>query len=195
MRSSASIFGNLAVGVLVVATPLSGQGFVQFDSGWTSEATSQDLRDLGHWKTPIDSGFQEQPGQKNPFLAGLLSAYVPGLGSFYAGNAGHGKRHLAITGGSFALMFVGLAEGGESGAVPFYLGLATYFVNCAWSVVTAAADANADNQRGTAGGASTRLFDDVFVEPSVRLLSGKPGPMAGFWGDSRAELQLVRIRF
>ncbi|MFQ5747045.1 MAG: hypothetical protein ACE5HF_07485 [Gemmatimonadota bacterium] len=39
------------------------------------------------------------PGSKSPGLAGVLSAFIfPGTGSFYAGNEGHGIRHVVIGG-------------------------------------------------------------------------------------------------
>ena len=97
-----------------------------------------------------------QRAVKNPTTAGILSgagAYVgvAGLGSFYAGNAGHGYRHLAI-----GLVTGGAAIGGvaacwdmdcsDATGLLMIGGLVAYAANAVWSVFVGVADAHAYNR-------------------------------------------------
>lgn len=86
--------------------------------------------------------------RKDPFVAGALSWLVPGLGSFYAENSRHGKRHLIILGGSV----VALAAGWNScisslagSCTLMTLGYVAWLGNDVWAIVTAVQDANAYN--------------------------------------------------
>ena len=140
---------------------------------------------------PAGVGFQEESGRKSTFLAGFLSLYVPGAGSFYAGNKGHGYRHLLVVpAASVSLFLIGVGMG-EAGVVPGYLGFAALLANWPWSVVTAVRDANEHNRPAASTGAAAQLFDHVYVEPRLRLLRGD----SGFGGGTRVELRLVRVRF
>lgn len=48
--------------------------------------------------------FPKEDTGKSPFLAGVLSWVIPGVGSFYAGNNRHGWVHLLVFAGSIALL-------------------------------------------------------------------------------------------
>jgi hypothetical protein len=99
---------------------------------------------------------------KSPTTAGILGGAgafvgVPGLGSFYAGNSGHGIRHLAI-----GLVSGGVAAGGvaacwhmdcsDATGMLIIGGLAAYAANAAWSIFVGVADAHAYNRRPELGG-------------------------------------------
>ncbi len=146
-----------------------------------------------------------QQGRKNPTTAGLLSGtcllfpVLPcGLGSFYAGNAGHGWRHLGIGVASYGVMVAGYVSGNCSnfGCEPEGAGLAVlvvgaigYTANAVWSIIVAGDDARAHNQRP---GKST-----VVLAPRVAF--GAPLP-SGILGarlpvQSTVTLPLVRVTF
>jgi hypothetical protein len=94
---------------------------------------------------------------KSPFLAGALSAIIPGVGSFYAGNNRHGFVHLLVFVGSVYLIAVNrstkctAAEMNDPairvgcGDTEAYAALFTFglwAVNDIWSIFTAVSDAN-----------------------------------------------------
>jgi hypothetical protein len=89
--------------------------------------------------------------EKSPFGAGLMSWLMPGLGSFYAGDSGHGTTHLAIAAGSFGLM-AATADGcnlfGEDEPTcGVALAAALVFIgNGVWSIFTAVDDAKDHNR-------------------------------------------------
>jgi len=142
---------------------------------------------------------QQDVGTKSPPLAAFLSGYFPGfaLGSFYAGHTSHGLRHLAVTGGSFALFAVGLGMGfggSEAGKVPFYVGVIAFLGNWAWSTVTAVQDVNDHNARITAARSSASAPDRASVRPELHLSrldwgSGFGVPVL------RADVRLLHVRF
>ena len=139
---------------------------------------------------------QQRRAEKSPALAGILSWVVfPGVGSYYAGNSGHGTRHLVIGLGALTVTVVGLVQAVESidqfgnisggGFALAGVGLLAYMVNSIWSIVVAVNDAGAYN----AGIASV-------IQPGVRILTLSSG-MAPIVPkvDRRVGLQLVRISF
>jgi len=102
---------------------------------------------------------QPVPGEKSPFLAGALSGLLfPGLGSFYAGNSGHGVRHVAIAGVALVGFIVGGFDddcevlGDGSGCTLLFTSFGVYVVNWGWSIVVGVSDANDYNRSlNTAG--------------------------------------------
>ena len=62
-----------------------------------------------------------QADRKEPLVAGLLSWVFPGLGNFYAGQAGHGWRHIGIEVVGLGVLIAGAVQNaddpaGEDGA-------------------------------------------------------------------------------
>lgn len=97
-------------------------------------------------------------GEKDPFVAGLLSWVVPGVGSFYAGNSRHGVTHLVTHVASYALILGGAAScttnysgaatcSTSSGAL-VGVGFVALLVNDVWSIFTAVGDARATRTAG-----------------------------------------------
>lgn len=89
--------------------------------------------------------------EKSPFGAGLMSWLVPGLGSFYAGDTGHGITHLAIGAGSFGIMAATASGcnlfGEDEPTCGIAVAAALVFVgNSVWSVFTAVDDAKQHNR-------------------------------------------------
>jgi hypothetical protein len=91
---------------------------------------------------------------KSPELAGTLSWLLPGAGSFYAGNVGHGFRHLVavpLVLGATVMTYrwadTGSGELGSTQAVVLLSGALLLAGNTLWSVKTAVADAKAYNRR------------------------------------------------
>ena len=136
---------------------------------------------------------------KSPVLAGGLSLVLPlflvnGVGSYYAGNSGHGTRHLLIGFGSFGLMVAGLstcAEGGFldcSGAeeASITIGLLAYLGNWVWSTVTAVLDAGATNRRQRDTGA-------LRFEPRFEVLTAFTLSTSAALVQRRVGLQLFRL--
>ncbi|MHB1096351.1 MAG: hypothetical protein ACYC3F_09255 [Gemmatimonadaceae bacterium] len=93
-----------------------------------------------------------ESGAKSPLAAGVLSLFMPGVGSFYAGNSKHGFVHFGIALGS---MFVVMASCGQGNDAPCGgvadAAVLVNLVNWPWSIVTAVRDA-----RATKDGASRR---------------------------------------
>lgn len=144
----------------------------------------------------FDATLMQGGSKKSPALAGILSWLVfPGVGSYYAGNSGHGTRHLLLGLGTLTVTIVGLAMAVDDiqddltideGSVTLMLvGLLGYGVNAIWSIVTAVTDASHHN----AGIAS-------LIQPGVRILTSSSGmaPMMPTV-DRRVGLQLVRVSF
>lgn len=85
-------------------------------------------------------------GEKDPFVAGVLSAIVPGVGSFYAGNSGHGLRHVIIHIGSYAVLSsAALSCTGDCKSNAAVAGVSALALigNGIWSIFTAVGDARA----------------------------------------------------
>jgi hypothetical protein len=125
---------------------------------------------------PDATAVVQQRGEKSPWLAGILSFFLPyGTGSFYAGNNSHGIRHLVIGGATAIGMGAGLLAACDDGftlcnkddagytvAGIFALG---YLANWVWGTITAVSDANAYNRGST--GAS--------LQPGILVLEPAPG--------------------
>ena len=100
-------------------------------------------------------------GRKSATTAGFLSGVcfllpVCGLGSFYAGDAAHGWRHLGIGVASFGTLVAAFAAGNcsfvtcepEGAGVAVAIGaLLAYTANGIWSIVVAGEDAHDRNRR------------------------------------------------
>lgn len=132
---------------------------------------------------PPQESVQAGGSTRSPAVAGILSLFLPGAGSFYAGHPGHGVRHLLIGAASSGIALIGLIvvvvnqDGGNpgKGGALFVAGSIAYVANDVWSVVTAVNDASRHN-----------------------AASGQPG-VSGFGGMLRPEprlgIPLVRIMF
>ena len=91
--------------------------------------------------------------EKDPFVAGLLSWVIPGVGSFYAGNSRHGVTHLVAHLASYGLIlggaascttnYSGAATCSSSSAATVGIGFVALVVNDVWSIFTAVSDARA----------------------------------------------------
>ena len=210
MNPHRSIANSLAVMLtLGLAQPILCQTPMNFGLHTGLDTRSVGTSMQGESVPPTGVGFQQQAGRKDPFVAGLLSLLIPGVGSYYAGHNGHGTRHLLIFGVGLATYSVGTimwtedclfdfdrdCQGGAAGSL-IVVGSVVVLVNSIWGIVTAVGDANAHNQVGVTGTASVRLFGGVYVEPTIHVFS-PPGPRSG--ADSRAGprvgLQLLRWGF
>lgn len=85
-----------------------------------------------------------ESGAKSPLAAGLLSLFMPGVGSFYAGNSKHGFAHFGVALGS---AFVAMASCGQGNDAPCGgvadAAVLVNLVNWPWSIVNAVRDARA----------------------------------------------------
>jgi NADH:ubiquinone oxidoreductase subunit 6 (subunit J) len=144
----------------------------------------------------------QQADRKDPLVAGILSWIIPGLGSFYAGNSGHGVRHIVIYAGAVVLLFVGAAQAAEeidpfTGEVDegsFALmgaALVVLVANSIWAIITAVGDANAYN-RGT--GRPGRVVGSLYLDPAVRVL-GSNGLRAAGVQQANTGIQLLSVGF
>lgn len=116
---------------------------------------------------------------KSLALAGVLSAYVPGLGSFYAGDPGHGVRHLLAVPLGGGLLFVLGSSMGDAGAVFGIAGLAVLLGNWPWAVVTAVRDAQEFNRNAGSAPPETWADGTTWLPARIRPL----------------KIELVRIAF
>jgi len=113
--------------------------------------------------SPVVASNQQIPGERSSALAGTISglSFGLGLGSFYAGNSGHGVTHLAVAAISMAGM---MSDGGDCAFLLSFgatdstdctlvaISAGVFMVNWIWSITTAASDAREHNikvrQRG-----------------------------------------------
>ena len=138
--------------------------------------------------SPGVASIQPVPGEKSGFLAGALSGLVfPGLGSFYAGNNGHGTRHVVIA----AVAIGGLAAGGGDCFVLGSLGLndpdedctltniaaGVYLANWVWAIVVGVNDASDYN----------RALNTAGVQVAPQFVAIRSG------GQGTTGLQLLRL--
>ncbi len=130
---------------------------------------------------------------KSPAVAGILSWLLfPGVGSYYAGNSGHGTRHVLLAVGSIAAIVAGVAQTGDygdytsAGSALILGGVVAYVANDIWGILTAIHDAERHNE---AAGLSS------VVKPELRVLTAA-GPKA-VWSPAplRLGLQVVRLSF
>lgn len=123
--------------------------------------------------------------ERSPLAAGMMSAVLPGLGSFYAGNSGHGVTHLAVAAASFAGMLAGndscqiVFAGPDSNCTLIAVSGLVFIGNWIWSMATAAGDAKEYNRSLYVAG--------LQVEP--RLVAVRSGSQTG------VGLQILRYGF
>jgi hypothetical protein len=139
----------------------------------------------------------ERAAGKSPVVAGVLSFLVPfGTGSFYAGNSGHGYRHLAVGIGSigvFVLAAVAAEGNTQCDAVCTEAGVAggaviLFTLNWIVGTVTAVIDAGHSNRPLTGPtGALTPAVLTLASHQSVTGLSKRTPPRLG--------IRLVRVAF
>ena len=140
---------------------------------------------------------QQAVGRKSPALAGVLSWLIPGTGSFYAGNSGHGTRHLVLgvitIGGVFAGLSSacedGVCDADDSGIAIAAVSLLGAAVNGIWGIITAVGDAHEHND-GLAANA-------LQIAPSLRVLTSRApaGPSGPIANRSRVGLSVLRLSF
>ena len=137
---------------------------------------------------------QSTLSRKSPTLAAILSWLVwPGVGSYYAGNSGHGTRHLLIgvaaVGAAIPLLVTCDNDGfcdfdNDTARLSVVVGLGAIALgNSIWSIITAVNDAEKRNALVDAG--------TVSFSPSLR-------PLVASVGDVRATslgIGLVTVRF
>lgn len=134
----------------------SGAVVAQSSTQWSTAAPGH--RSLAVQLPPFDAGSAPvalPPAKaKSVTTAGFLSAAcllppVCGLGSFYAGHAGHGWRHLSIGVASLGAAFAasaagecswGICEPQGAGKAVFIVGLLAYYGNTIWSTAVAVDD-------------------------------------------------------
>jgi hypothetical protein len=153
---------SLLLGFLTVGD-LRAQSLTRWESTWTDPPPP--LMRAPSFDATLSAGLLQMPsppqGRKSATTAGFLSGVcfllpVCGLGSFYAGDAAHGWRHLGIGVASLGTLVAAFAAGncsfvtcepeGAGVAVAIGAGLA-YTANGIWSIVVAGEDAHAHNRR------------------------------------------------
>ena len=128
--------------------------------------------------------------RRSPGLAAGLSLVLPGIGSYYAGNSGHGTRHLLIGFASVGVMVAGFprVDGFQkcSRGWAVAVGAWAYVGNWVWSTVTAVLDAGATNRRQP---------DTVPLrfEPRFEVLTAFPPRTSAAPVQRRVGLQLFRL--
>jgi len=132
--------------------------------------------------------------RKSPTLAGILSWLVwPGVGSYYAGNSGHGTRHLLIQVAAVGAAIPLLVTCDNDGFCDFehdavrlsaVIGLGAIALgNSIWSILTAVNDAEARNAQVDAA--------TVSFHPNLRPLVASAGPVRA----TSLGIGLVTVRF
>ena len=147
--------------------------------------------------SPISLTLRQSSGEKNPAVAALLNALLfAGIGNFYAGNSGHGLRHVALAVGGGAVLLVGAGkvygEGQNAGDGLFVAGLLVVSGNWVWSIFSGIGDAQAAGRPGggPGGGAASMIQPKL----SLRGLPGAVGDPRGVT-THRLGLQLLHVAF
>jgi TM2 domain-containing membrane protein YozV len=155
-----------------------------------------------------DTPIVQAADRKDPTVAGLLSWFIPGLGSFYAGHSGHGIRHIAIHVGGLVLLVAGLAAATddlvcdsfgncnlEEGSFALAgVGYLVVLANDIWAIITAVGDANAYN-RGAGGARPGRVVGSLYLDPSVRALGSNGLRAAGLPQQATTGIQILSVGF
>lgn len=199
-----SLFSPLLVCVIVGSAPLVCAASAQEATGATVAVSRVSLlADVSVSRTRFEIG-RTSPSlpvaaeQKDPLVAGVLSALVPGLGSFYADNSRHGAIHLGIDVAAYALMFGAIGSAStcatyscvNSTASTVYVGYAGYMINEAWSIFTAVSDAHAYN--GNTDSKPGRVVGNLYIDPVLQHLGTEPTPRGAV---DHTGLQLARLSF
>jgi len=143
---------------------------------------------------PVSLRLPQSSGEKSPALAGLLNAFVlPGIGNLYAGNSGHGLRHLALTVVGGAVAFLGMHKvnstgDGEAWAVA---GAVVLSGNWVWSIFSGIEDARAAGRPGSSNGGVASILQPQLVPLGVPSVLGDPPGVT----KHRLCLQLIRVAF
>jgi hypothetical protein len=192
--SAAAGFVSLTAALVLTAGPRNAAAQ---DRGrdWTFDATAS-LEFVGGESL----GRVQQAGEKSPVLAGFLSWPIPGLGSYYARNSGHGTRHLVIHGVALGVFIWGVAETtdeildeiiiDEDDIHPaLWVGLTALTINTIWAIVTGVNDAIAYNE--TLGAGSLEFRPTVVALETPRLT----GFDTAHRGTPGVGVRLVRFAF
>ncbi len=191
--------------VLVLVVPLSAQG--QETREWrpppavyteiaryspavieVAEATTGCL-EHSHGCFATTQGYfgSQAAARKSPVLAGALSFLVPfGTGSFYAGNSGHGVRHLVIGGVALSGMVVSavsmpdLCDAACTEFGVFMVSFGVFFLNQVVGTIVAVIDANHFNRDlGSAAFSVSPTFTVVGREASGNGIGTMPTEQLG----------------
>lgn len=172
----------VAIAALLLAVPAFGQSATASEDVSLLVANEAGQGTATFFPSTL-SAMQQEPGRKSPGLAGVLSFFIfPGTGSFYAGNEGHGVRHLVIGVVTLGGVVAGAAAADDiedPGFAVATISLGLYLVNWIWGTVVAVTDAKAHNR--ALGSAAIQFAPELTVIES-------PG------GDAIG-LQLVRVSF
>jgi len=134
-----------------------------------------------------NSPFVAPADRKDPAVAGILSFFLPGIGSFYAGNTTHGVVHLGVDLGAYAVMLGGAYNLNGGALAAGYLVL---LGNDIWSIFTAVDDANDYNSRGTAP--AGRIVGDLYIRPDINRTVATPTPRGA---RAATAIQVVQWRY
>jgi hypothetical protein len=145
---------------------------------------------------PVFPKLPQASGEKSPALAGLLNVVLPGVGNFYAGNNGHGIRHLALAVGGVAVMALGTVnevdENPDSGGEGLMLvGGVVFIGNWVWGIFSGIQDARAANRPVGSNGGVASILQPQLVPLGLPSAVGNPPGVTKL----RLGLQLVRVTF
>ncbi len=145
---------------------------------------------------PISLTPPQSSGEKSVALAVLLNALVlPGVGNFYAGNTGHGVRHIGLAVAGAVLVLAGASESLEGGAKPddgealVVVGGVILIGNWVWGIVSGIEDARAAGRPGVSSSGTASM-----LQPRLVPL-GLPRALVDPLTKRRLGLQLVRVTF
>jgi len=145
---------------------------------------------------PISVALPQSSGEKSAATAALLNALLlPGIGNFYAGNSGHGLRHLGLALGGSAVVVVGIGvwnadDDWERGDEIIWTGLAIVAGNWVWSIFSGIEDARAAGRPGRSNGVTSLLQPKLVPLGLPSAVGDTPGVAT-----HRLGLQLLRVTF
>lgn len=150
---------------LVVAAMMTIAGASSLEGQAVEPARPLVSRSASSRVASFDAPVQQAADRRDPTLAGIMSFIIPGVGSFYAGNSGHGLRHLGIHLGSYVLIGAAAASCDydcSSNAGMVGLGALALLANDVWSIFVAVNDAKAHN-----GAAPGRVVGSLHLSPEL----------------------------
>jgi hypothetical protein len=140
--SSTAVFSRLLLLMFLFPLVARAQAATSVTAGVNREVIAPDL------------ALPQAPSstERDERIAMVLSAYFPGIGSFYAGNGRHGWRHVIVASLSAAMLLPAMdcqvnaeAEKRNCGARDAVsgAGLGIFFANWVWSILAARSDVRA----------------------------------------------------
>ncbi len=177
-----SLFLPIIFQVALPAVPLPAQT----QSPWFDDSSVFNHDDYASVRAELLALQVDTLPKRSGALAGILSAIIPGVGSFYAGNSTNGGIHLAVHLASIGVMVAGYSSACDntfnicdesSGAFIVASSFAfVWFGNWVWSIVSGVNDASTYNRNVRREAAQQAQLEQELEEAQQAPKPAEPAP-------------------